>query len=150
MSEKLKNDIKISLCQTVLELLIKTTFCTFWSITQEPQAWCKPYCNFNTNLEFVNLLQNVHVFIKTVLIILRQQTKHAQYWFGVQFHLPCSPPRVWNTTTYCISRFSKSCFKTSIELIKSEYTKSQQHAIKQNKTKQKSRGTILKGPETRK
>ena len=36
VSKALKNGIKILVGQAVLELLIKTIFCMFWSIIQEP------------------------------------------------------------------------------------------------------------------
>ena len=46
LTEKLKNCIDISVCQAVLELLIKTCKIRFWSITQEPLVLLKFQCHF--------------------------------------------------------------------------------------------------------
>ena len=75
--------IETSVSQMVLELLIRTIFCTFWSITQpfSPLQILVSFLRFSYNSLVVN-----HIIFQRVLIILRLCTKHAQLWLG------CSSP----------------------------------------------------------
>ena len=71
--------------QAVLELLIKTIFCMFWSKNSKtalPTKNLMPFLSFSDNL-----LGDAYIPFKKVLIILRLSTKHAQFWFGAQFPL---------------------------------------------------------------
>ena len=42
--------------------------------------------------QFLNLLQDANIICKKVLIVLRNCTKHAQFWFDVQF--PLKPKQI--------------------------------------------------------
>ena len=65
LSEKLKNNIKISVVQAVLELLINTYRILFWSITQDRTTW--PTEILMSFLSFSdNLLQDAYMFQKSV------------------------------------------------------------------------------------
>ena len=81
--EKFANDIKISVGQ-IVALLIKTIFWIFWSITQELLGLLKLQCYFWVSQTI--LLQEITLFFRKGILILRWCTKQAQFWFG------CSSP----------------------------------------------------------
>ena len=83
LSETLRNGIKISVGQAVLEFLIKTKDHVF--INNSRTTWLT---EISMPLSFSdNLLQVPVFFFHTVLVILRCRTKHVQFWFEVQFLL---------------------------------------------------------------
>ena len=89
MPENLKNGIKISVGQAVLELLIKTVFRMFLSVSQEPLGLPKFICH----LEFLNsLLQHAYnIIFQESVGILRDS---AQNMFNLG--LKHSSPKVFN------------------------------------------------------
>ena len=86
LSKKLKYGIWIFVGQAVLELLIKTCKILFWSVpylkNSRPTVWPTELL-----MPDILVLDSYIIFQKKVLIILRQCTKHAQFWFRVQFLL---------------------------------------------------------------